>query len=130
VGSVVVGIDGSNESMAALDWAAEFAARFDHSLAIIVTWHLPTPTAHGRTGFSDADFHTWADEVISTASMRVAERHPSLRIDQRVVEGSPGEALVNSSGEASLLVVGTRRRLGTVSSYCAHYASCPVVIVR
>jgi len=95
-----------------------------------VTWHLPTPTAHGRTGFSDADFHTWADEVISTASMRVAERHPSLRIGQRVVEGSPGEALVNSSGEASLLVVGTRRRLGTVSSYCAHYASCPVVIVR
>jgi nucleotide-binding universal stress UspA family protein len=60
-----------------------------------------------------------------------------VKIEQRVVEGTAGAALVDESRNADLLVVGSRGHggfaqllLGSVSQQCAQHAACPVVIVR
>ena len=60
-----------------------------------------------------------------------------VEIERRVDQGAPAAVLVEESRTADLLVVGSRGRggfasvlLGSVSQQCAHYAECPVVIVR
>ena len=67
MGTVVVGVDGSEEATGALDWAADFACKFGESLMIVAASHLPMPMAHDRGGFSDGELEGWADEVLSTA---------------------------------------------------------------
>ena len=124
---VVVGVDGSAESVAALDWAAQFAERFERELTVLVAWHLPTPHI---SALREADLEAGADEVVKSAVAQVKTRHPSVDVTQTVLSGAPGKLLVEQSKDAGLLVVGTRRTLGTVASYCSHYALCPVVIVR
>jgi nucleotide-binding universal stress UspA family protein len=128
--SVVVGFDGSEESMAAVEWAADYASKLELLLTVVVAWHIPTPTAHDTKGFSDADLSAWAEALLVRACDRVSNRHPTLSFEPRSIAGSPGKALVDASETAGLLVVGTQHRLGSISSYCAHYSRCPVVIVR
>jgi len=125
--AVVVGVDGSPDSMAALDWAATYAERFGRRLEVVVTWHVPTPHA---AAVPTADLEAAADDIARQAVKRVQDAHAGLGITHHVVSGTPGKALVATSGDAALLVVGTRRMLGSVSSYCSHYATCSVVIVR
>ena len=124
---VVVGVDGSAESEGALEWAASFAERFGRELTVVVAWHVPT--LHARA-LSATDLEAGADDVAKSAVERVHARHPGLDVGQSVVNGAPGMVLVAESQETDLLVVGTHRTLGSVSSYCAHYASCSLVIVR
>jgi nucleotide-binding universal stress UspA family protein len=127
---VVVGVDGSGESLAALQWAADYCERLDGQLAIIMAWHVPTEHASAVAALQEVDLELAATDVINNALDQVRTLHSGLEVTQQVVSGSPGKVLVQDSADAVLLVVGTKRTLGTVSSYCAHYASCPVVIVR
>jgi nucleotide-binding universal stress UspA family protein len=127
---VVVGVDGSPESLAALQWAADYCERFEAQLMILVAWHIPTEHASAVAALQEVDLELAASDVIKSALDQVRALHGGLEVTQQVVSGSPGKVLVQSSADAALLVVGTKRTLGTVSSYCAHYASCPVVIVR
>ena len=79
-----------------------------------------------------------AAEAALDATVREAIPDVSdVKIEQRVVQGTPGAALVDESHNADLLVVGSRGHggfasllLGSVSQQCAHHAACPVVIVR
>jgi nucleotide-binding universal stress UspA family protein len=127
---VVVGVDGSAESLAALDWAAEFSERFGHELRVVVAWHLPTPYLSAVSALREVDLEAAAGDVTNDAVEAVTARRPDLKIVRAVVAGAPGKVLVAESRDAGLLVVGTRRTLGSVSSYCAHHAWCPVVIIR
>lgn len=124
---VVVGVDGSPDSLAALDWAAVFAESFGLELNVVVAWHVPTLY---RSPAPEADLEAAAGGVARRAVTRVQEDHPGLAVTRDVVNDSPGKALVAASKTAALLVVGTRRELGSVSSFCSHYATCPVTIVR
>lgn len=124
---VVAGVDGSAESLAALEWAATYVQRFGGKLTAVAAWHIPTPYVAALSG---VDLEAEAQGTVIAAVERVQARHPGLTIGQRIVAGSPGKVLVADSEGADLLVVGTRRALGSVSSYSAHYASCPMVIVR
>jgi nucleotide-binding universal stress UspA family protein len=127
---VVVGVDGSAESLIALDWAAEHCQRYARQLAVIMAWHIPTEHASAVAALREVDLESAAADVIAEAVDQAKARSPELDVRQSVVSGSPGKVLVQASQDAALLVVGTKRTLGTVSSYCAHYASCPVVLVR
>jgi nucleotide-binding universal stress UspA family protein len=127
---VVVGVDGSTESLAALQWAAEYCERLGGQLAIVMAWHIPTEHASAVAALQEVDLELAASDVVNNALDQVRTLHSGLEVTQQVVSGSPGKVLVQDSADAALLVVGTKRTLGTVSSYCAHYASCPVVIVR
>lgn len=81
-------------------------------------------------------FRAAAEEMLRETLVRVAEDSPGVEIDAGVREGRTASVLVEEAGGADLLVVGSRGRggfagllLGSVSSECAHHASCPVAIV-
>jgi hypothetical protein len=82
-------------------------------------------------------FERAADEAIEQSLAALDGQADGIRIERRVVEGPPDEALVEAAQDAELLVVGTRGHgelisllLGSVSHQAAKHASCPVVIVR
>jgi nucleotide-binding universal stress UspA family protein len=135
---IVVGVDGSDCSVAALSFAVEEARLRGASVQAI--YAFPCPTAFGVAApqeyFDDLDGQAKAvlDQAIARAVPASASPPPILRT---VVPGAPGEALIGTSEGATLLVVGSRGRggfrellLGSVSSQCVHHAHCPVTVVR
>ncbi|MGV9911054.1 universal stress protein [Streptomyces tendae] len=134
---VVVGVDGSPSSYAALRWADRYARSVGGVVEAIHVWD--TPSAVGFTGPAiDPDFDLeQARERFATELdvIFAKERPPGLR--EVIVEGDPSETLIRASQGAELLVVGRRGRgafaramLGSVSQRCAQHAACPVVVVR
>ncbi|MFF9453646.1 universal stress protein [Streptomyces flaveolus] len=134
---VVVGVDGSPSSHAALRWADRYARTVGGAVEAIHVWD--TPSATGFSGPAiDPDFD------LQQARERFAEELRSVFPDERppgfrevLVEGDPSEALIRASQGADILVVGRRGRgafaramLGSVSQRCAQHAACPVVVVR
>lgn len=127
---IVVGVDGSKDCAAALEWAfAEAALRGCAVEAVTVS------TVFGRTAELSSGTNRLADRT-SAQITAVASRHPSVHSQHLSVLGSPAPALVRAARGASMLVVGShgagrvaRALLGSVSSYCARHAECPVVIV-
>jgi len=134
---IVVGIDGSSSSLAALGWAAEQADRTGAKLEVITTWIWPTTYGWAipyPTGFDPAES---AQKVLDESIAGLGDSHPGLEIVTRVLEGHPAPALIEVSKGAQLLVVGSRGHgefagmlLGSVSEHCAAHAHCPVLIYR
>lgn len=131
---VVVGYDESQGSKDALAWAAEYARLSGAPLVVVTAWETPHSYG-GQVRFDGLDFEQEAKERLQTA---VAELVPQdVAVNWRVIHGHPANALVQTSRDASLLVLGARGRggfaelvLGSVSQYCSHHAECPVVIFR
>ncbi len=134
---IVVGVDGSADSLAALEWAARQAALTASTLEVVTTWEWPN--TYGVPFSLPAEYDPDADarRVLEDAVAPVHATHPSLAIRASVVKGPPAPTLVALSQEADLLVVGSRGHgefagmlIGSVSHYCASHAHCSVVIVR
>ncbi len=134
---IVVGVDGSDTSVSALEWAAGLAARIGANIEAVTTWQWPTgigPVIPFPEGYDPAgDARTMLESLVQP----VADAHPSVAVRNRIVEGHPAEALVEASRHADLLVVGSRGHgafsgmlLGSVSQHCASHAASPVVIYR
>jgi nucleotide-binding universal stress UspA family protein len=140
---IVVGVDNSDGAKAALAFAHEEARLRDATLRAVHAWQFGYI---GYTGFEGAvpavggDIHELRDAAAAALDAALHEAIPdagNVKIEQRVVEGTAGAALVDESQHADLLVVGSRGHggfaqllLGSVSQQCAHHAACPVVIVR
>lgn len=135
--TIVVGVDGSPGSEAALHWALAEAKRRSVDVVALDAWSLP-PTASmayvpSASGDAIKDAATAAlDDVVRRAS----GRYRGVTCEQVVVNGPPAVTLVEAAQQAAILVVGTRGRggfagllLGSVSQHCAHHAPCPIVIV-
>lgn len=135
-GSVVVGVDGSSHSDAAVEWAADYA----------VAHHAPLCVLHaaGDLGDNLVPFKVDAREMQAKASRPitdharqiVAERAPELTVTVEEPFADAREALLDVRG-AAMLVLGTRGRgplasrlLGSVSQAVVTRASCPVTVVR
>ncbi|GAA1162383.1 universal stress protein [Ornithinicoccus hortensis] len=138
---VVVGVDRSESSDRAVDQAAAIAA--DQGVALRLVTVAAQPAAAVWTSYGQLaqdlfrEQHRMADRMVGELSERVAQEHPGLTIESRVIEGDPGVALANEGRGASLLVVGSRGRggfrgmlLGSISHRVVHAASCPVMVVR
>jgi nucleotide-binding universal stress UspA family protein len=131
---VVVGVDGSPLSERALTWAVDYAKLSGATLRIICVWELP-PAFGGTISYPDPAFYRQAAEkIVESATRLVPDDLPSA---SETIEGHPAGVLTQESGNASLLVLGSRggggfanMLLGSVTDYCGHHASCPVVIVR
>jgi len=141
-GRIVVGVDGSTPSKAALAWALEEARLRDASVQVVHAWQFP---AVGLTTFGAAalpviapeDLEHAAEETVQQMLAAVADRAKAVEVTSSVERGHPAEALVAAAKGADLLVVGSRGHggftgmlLGSVSSHVVHHATCPVVVVR
>jgi nucleotide-binding universal stress UspA family protein len=135
-GFVVVGVDGSESSVAALRVAAEEASARDAKLHIVVAWHVPLavytdglpPPPEVATDMKDA-----AEDIAKLAESKVPA---GIEYEIMMREGQPQDVLVEESKGAEVLVVGSRGLgafsrlvLGSVSEHVSHHATCPVVVV-
>jgi nucleotide-binding universal stress UspA family protein len=137
-GSVVVGVDGSPGSDAALDWASRYAMARGKPLVILSA--LGDPSFY--TAYSAPDEVRQMDQVaarraVENAVGTVHRSGPQLDPEVTMPQNDARDALIESSLRASIVVVGTRGRgpvrallLGSVSTAVAEHALCPVAVVR
>ena len=134
---VVVGVDGSPWSEAAVAFAFEAAALRGVPLVAVHTW---------RDLLVDATMAPLVDwdvveaderEVLAERLAGWGEKYPDVAVRRLVTRDRPAHALVQESGRAQLVVVGSRGRgglmgmlLGSVSQALLHHAACPVAVVR
>ena len=128
---VVVGIDGSAESMRALDWAAAEAGRSGATLEI------QTAYEPGYEFITRDEVQRTMDRLVAEARAHVATEAPGVTTSSGTHEESPAKVLIDASDGADLLVVGSRGLggfkgllLGSVSQQCSLHARCPITIVR
>lgn len=136
-GPVVVGIDGSPVSEAALAFAFDAAAVRGVELVAVHAW-APTPIDQALAPVMDWD--AVAGEEDAVLAERLAgwgQKYPQVIVRRTVVCDGAARALVDASRDAQLVVVGSRGRgnatgllLGSVSHGVLHAAHCPVAIVR
>ncbi len=137
---VIVGIDGSPHSIAAIAFALDEASRHGWELIAIHAWDVPAYdliiTPQGAVPFPLADV---ADSEIRLAAEVLAgfsTDYPDVKVQERLVRAPAVQALLEASTDAALIVVGTRGHgaavgavLGSVSNGLLHRATVPVVVV-
>jgi nucleotide-binding universal stress UspA family protein len=136
---VVVGVDGSDASVAALSWAGGYAAATGATLQPLHIWHYPgsagLPPGVTPPQVSDkvkADQRQELGEAIDKAHL-----DPAANVEPRLAYGHPAEVLIDESQTASLIVIGHRGHggfskmlTGSITIHCVNHAACPVVVVR
>ncbi|MFJ3091405.1 universal stress protein [Streptomyces sp. NPDC086838] len=135
---VVVGVDGSDSSLEALDWAADEAVRHGLPLrvvhaslweryeGVVPAWSVDRPSGQ-----------VFAENIVAVAAERARRRVPDLDISAEVLAEDAAGALLREGTEAAAVVVGSRGRsgfadllLGSVALVVAARSRSPVVVVR
>ncbi len=147
---LVVGVDGSEPSLRAVDWAADEAALRGVPLRLVYAslWELPhsrlrssggTPIEGPAlaTGLGRSSEQVLADTIVEAAAKRAHRREVDVKISTEVLPEEPVPALLRESRTASALVLGSRGRggiaellLGSVRLAVAARADCPVIVLR
>lgn len=154
MGTIVVGVDGSEESQAALRWAAEEAGLRNADLKVVYAYDYQPPWRQHRFGdeimssgtdkervrerleHDDAEAREHAEALVREVAADVG--NAGVKVEAlAITHDNPAEALVDASADADLLVVGSRGRggfkglvLGSVSQQCVQHAACPVTVIR
>ncbi|MFG3497274.1 universal stress protein [Streptomyces sp. NPDC047928] len=152
--TVIVGVDGAAESLAAADWAAREALLRGLPLKLLHVWQSWTPaytqapllgsvpaqytTEGGDAGRITADrTRYWAERIPRETCERLRERHPGLDVSFEQADGRPIAVLDAASLRADVLVLGSRGLsaltgflMGSVSMSVIAHAERPVVLVR
>jgi nucleotide-binding universal stress UspA family protein len=133
---IVVGVDGSLLSIAALRWAVDQARLTGADVHAVTGWEVPI-TIMMVPRYTEADYARDAREVLDRAVAEVQDIEPDVCIRRHLIQKRPGLALTAAAEGARLLVIGSHGRgelpgmhLGSVASYCVHHAPCPVVVIR
>lgn len=141
-GRIVVGIDGSPASKAALEWALDEARLRGATLEIVHAWQYPVMAmspfgAAPVPVISAEDLEQAAEGVARDTVAEVVGNQDVVQVRTAVTSGHPAAVLLAASKGADLLVVGSRGHggftgmlLGSVSNHLVHHATCPVVIIR
>jgi nucleotide-binding universal stress UspA family protein len=139
---IVVGVDGSKASRAALSWAYDEATHHSASLTVISTWHPPAMPMSPPYGSIPPEGYVSqpkrdALDLLQKLVADLEERNPPVDVRTAIEEGNPAEVLIEHSKEADLMVVGSRGHggfagmlLGSVSQHLVAHSECPVVVVR
>lgn len=139
-GPVVVGVDGTPNSEAAIAFALAEASARDGHLVAVHTWAEPVVDTLLLGHSAAPDFEPaqqWAYELLAERLAGWEEKYPDVHVTREVVRDHPSRALLRYAEGAALVVVGTRGRggfrglvLGSTGHHLLHHAPCPVVIVR
>ncbi|OLT01327.1 hypothetical protein BJF90_32185 [Pseudonocardia sp. CNS-004] len=141
-GTVIVGVDGTEESRAALRYALQDAARRSSRVRAVRAFEPPDnrpgqvgsprpPTLEELTARLEAGAHAMVESVSADPGTG------TVPVDVVAIPGFPAKVLVHQTRDADLLVLGHRGRgglasavLGSVGLACVRHATCPVTIVR
>ncbi|MDX3714729.1 universal stress protein [Streptomyces europaeiscabiei] len=135
---LVVGVDGSEPSLRAVDWAADEAALRGVPLRLVHAslWQRYEGAALAEDLDKPSE-QVLADGIVDGAARRARTRQPDLKVSTEVLAEEPEYALVREGRHASALVLGSRGRggiaeflLGSVSLTVAAHATCPVIVLR
>ncbi|MEU8995381.1 universal stress protein [Streptomyces caniferus] len=138
VGPLVVGVDGSDASLQALDWAADEGMLHELPLRLIYAsrWERYEGTALALSLDRPAE-RVLADNIVGVAAERANLRHADLNVSTQVLSDDPETVLLREGHDASAVVLGSRGRgaftgllLGSVGLAVAARAQCPVIVVR
>ncbi|MFJ6084811.1 universal stress protein [Streptomyces sp. NPDC092369] len=132
---ITAGVDGTEESLAALAWAAREAVRRGLPLRVVQAWRFEPYEAIDA---ADRDTQAgWVRDGLAEATRTVTSRHTDLEVSTDVLEGDPVDTLVAAAAEAELLVLGSRGHgpvvgflLGSVGQQVIAETTRPVVLVR
>jgi nucleotide-binding universal stress UspA family protein len=137
---IIVGVDDSPSSQPALEWAANEAVLRKAPLVIVYAETLPIaawPIAPVPSGLME-----WQQEIgreILDDASRIAKdlTHDAVPVSREFAVATPAAALIERSGSAAMVVVGSRGRgafartvLGSVSTNLVHHAHWPVAVIR
>jgi nucleotide-binding universal stress UspA family protein len=132
-GIVAVGVDDSDGSRRALEWAAEEARIRGARLRPVLAWsYLEQPEGKFDAAYGEDDALRNLDRFLEAAGVDLGE----LDVERRVICDLPARALLEAAKDADLLVVGSRGSggfkgllLGSVSQQVVQHAPCPVTVV-
>ena len=141
---ILVGVDGSEKSIAALKWAAELASKNAAHIYVLSAWQTPFPTVELIAIGLNLDITQLNERPSRIAQYRLDKvvlavygKADPEDVTCLIDEGYPGLVLVAKSHEMDLLVLGNRGHspvvetfLGSVSLHALAHAHCPVVIVK
>jgi nucleotide-binding universal stress UspA family protein len=137
MGTIVVGVDGSECSHDALRWAVEEASRRQAALEAVFALTFPYVVPVAGHLADDAKWLERADKKLDGLLRTELGGRSDVEVTRRVEEGPAARALLDAAKGADMLVVGSRGRggfaglvLGSVSQQCVQHAGCPVVVVR
>ena len=137
--TIVVGVDGSEGAVRALEFALEEAQAHHADVKAVAAWHVPA--AAYETGWVPVSVDPTDYEKIARAGLEksieeAAASTSGVNVTPILRKGQAAEVLVAEAHGAELLVVGSRGLggfkgllLGSVGRQCTHHAACPVVIV-
>ncbi|MFF3656228.1 universal stress protein [Streptomyces olivochromogenes] len=135
---LVVGVDGSEPSLRAVDWATDDAALRGAPLRLVYAslWERYEGAALAE-GLGRSSEQVMADNIVENAAGRAHRRAPEVKVTTHVLPDDAASVLLNEAHIAAALVVGSRGRgglaellLGSVSLTVAGRAACPVIVLR
>jgi bile acid:Na+ symporter, BASS family len=140
-GPVVVGVDGSAGSEAAVHYAFEASLKRGMAVTLVHTSEGPPPTVPGATARGTTATAVTGSETglleLSPALAEARREYPAVDVTEVVETGHPADAIVAAGADASLTVVGSRGHggfrgllLGSVSRAVMEHAKSPVAVVR
>jgi nucleotide-binding universal stress UspA family protein len=139
-GPVVVGVDGSPASEAAIAFAFEAASTREVPLTAVMTWtDFLVDSAYNQSRLA-IDWAQVEEDERRLLAQRLAgwqEKYPDVRVDRVVLRDRPVRALLRLAENAQLLVVGTHGKggfsgmlLGSTSQALVYHSPCPLAVVR
>ncbi|ELS50647.1 universal stress protein [Streptomyces viridochromogenes] len=134
---LVVGVDGSEPSRQAVDWAVAEAARHQLPLRLVYASLWERYEGAGPAADEEPPERAVAEHILGTATERARRGDPDVKVSAEVVPDGAVPALLRESRHAFAVVTGSRGRgelagllLGSVSLGVAGRAHCPVIVVR
>ncbi|MFI8891625.1 universal stress protein [Streptomyces paradoxus] len=135
---LVVGVDGSDGSLPAVDWAVDEAVRHGLPLRLVhgslwERYEVRTPSV----GQDRPAGQVLADHIVASAAERARRRNPDVKVSADVLLSGATDSLLHEGDNATALVTGSRGHgelkgllLGSVGLAVAARAHCPVIVVR